>query len=908
MGQGLIRMRHWVVSLGTLVLVLGLASVARADRAFTARFSTNANGDIAVVGNTLETCQTAAADCVNARAGLGTALNNNGFSMVRVNTDSASLDSSSARLTLPAGARVLFAGLYYGSRTTAGTGGKAAPDASPAGLSKVDLKVPGASAFERLTGAVDLSTEVTGAYAAFADVTGPVQRAGSGVYTVANVQSATGEDRYAGWALVVAYEAAGEPPRNLTVFDGLQSVTQAKPAVTIPVGGFQTPLSGPVRTKLGFVAYEGDRGASGDSATLDGKALSDKLNGSNNFFDSEISTGGQNDTNKTPDYVNQLGFDAKLIGIDGLLGNGATQATIGLRTNSDQYLPHVITFATDLHAPVIRAHKTVENLTHPDGPTRAGDRLRYTVTFANEGLEGATDFVASDTIPADTTYVAGSLRIPTAPADASNPSDLDGDDQGDYDAARHAVRFFLGSGAAAGRGGTIAVAGSPGDTAQVSFEVRVDETLMTEHEISNVAQATFIAPSLGKQLTALSSETVVTASPAQTASEPADLGLAQSETVAPGALGTDVVDDHVTIENQGPGDATDVVLHDVVPPGATIESASTDLGSCSITALEVTCDIAHLDAGGSAEVDVVMPEPTGDAMAGSANEASLSAAQFDPTPADDSDMAMAPMPPPGAAPADLAIQDHESTSQDHLGQTITDTITVVNRGPGGATGVDLTDALDAAVQVVAIHPGAFSCASHSVLQCSLADLAPGASASFGVIVRPLRPGQLTDGVAASDDELDPNFANDFAKAVATVSARATAARVRIVPVQASARPGQVVGFVVTIGVTKRIPGVMPSVCVTVPPALRVVRARGAVAARGRLCWDADALVSGAPRSFGFSARIPASHAVSSVAVQARLTGPNFAPSAAKTTVAVLRRPVTACPSSLRIGPLAETAC
>jgi uncharacterized repeat protein (TIGR01451 family) len=828
--------------------------------------------------------------------------------MVRVNTDSASLDSSSARLTLPAGARVLFAGLYYGSRTTAGTGGKAAPDASPAGLSKVDLKVPGASAFERLTGAVDLSSEVTGAYAAFADVTGPVQRAGSGVYTVANVQSATGEDRYAGWALVVAYEAAGEPPRNLTVFDGLQSVTQAKPAVTIPVGGFQTPLSGPVRTKLGFVAYEGDRGASGDSATLDGKALSDKLNGSNNFFDSEISTGGQNDTNKTPDYVNQLGFDAKLIGIDGLLGNGATQATIGLRTNSDQYLPHVITFATDLHAPVIRAHKTVENLTHPDGPTRAGDRLRYTVTFANEGLEGATDFVASDTIPADTTYVAGSLRIPTAPADASNPSDLDGDDQGDYDAARHAVRFFLGSGAAAGRGGTIAVAGSPGDTAQVSFEVRVDETLMTEHEISNVAQATFIAPSLGKELTALSSETVVTASPAQTASEPADLGLAQSETVAPGALGTDVVDDHVTIENQGPGDATDVVLHDVVPPGATIESASTDLGSCSITALEVTCDIAHLDAGGSAEVDVVMPEPTGDAMAGSANEASLSAAQFDPTPADDSDMAMAPMPPPGAAPADLAIQDHESTSQDHLGQTITDTITVVNRGPGGATGVDLTDALDAAAQVVAIHPGAFSCASHSVLQCSLADLAPGASASFGVIVRPLRPGQLTDGVAASDDELDPNFANDFAKAVATVSARATAARVRIVPVQASARPGQVVGFVVTIGVTKRIPGVMPSVCVTVPPALRVVRARGAVAARGRLCWDADALVSGAPRSFGFSARIPVSHAVSSVAVQARLTGPNFAPSAAKTTVALLRRPVTACPSSLRIGPLAEIAC
>lgn len=98
------------------------------------------NGDIAVVGNTLETCQSSVADCANARAGTGSALNNNNFSMMRVNVDPAALDSSSARLNLPAGARVLFAGLYYGGRTTAGTGGKAAPDASAAGLSRVDLK------------------------------------------------------------------------------------------------------------------------------------------------------------------------------------------------------------------------------------------------------------------------------------------------------------------------------------------------------------------------------------------------------------------------------------------------------------------------------------------------------------------------------------------------------------------------------------------------------------------------------------------------------------------------------------------------------------------------------------------------------------------------------------------------
>ena len=282
---------------------------------------------------------------------------------------------------------------------------------------------------------------------------------------------------------LVAYEAAGDPPRNLTVFDGLQSVTQGKPALTIPVSGFQTPLSGPVRTKLGFVAYEGDLGLSGDSAALDGKPLTDAVNPANNFSTSAISLDGRHFTDKTPSYVNQLGFDAKLIGIDGILASGARSANIALRTSSDQYLPQVTTFATDLYAPVIYATKGVANLTHPDGPARPGDTLRYTVTYTNQGLEAARDFVAEDVLPSGTTFLPGSLRIPGAPASVANPSDVQGDDLGEYEPARGAVRFFLGSGAAAGRGGELAVGGQPGDRAQISLEVRVDRDRETgDHE------------------------------------------------------------------------------------------------------------------------------------------------------------------------------------------------------------------------------------------------------------------------------------------------------------------------------------------------------------------------------------------------------------------------------------------
>ena len=152
MTAGSVAIRRSVVLAG--LLAIGLASPALADRAFTARFSVNANGDVAVVGNTLESCQSTVIDCANARAGLGTVLNNNNFVMARVNVDSTTVDSSSARLTLPVGARVLFAGLYYGGRTNAGTGGKAAPDSSPAGLSKVDFRSPGSPGVDRLTAAV----------------------------------------------------------------------------------------------------------------------------------------------------------------------------------------------------------------------------------------------------------------------------------------------------------------------------------------------------------------------------------------------------------------------------------------------------------------------------------------------------------------------------------------------------------------------------------------------------------------------------------------------------------------------------------------------------------------------------------------------------------------------------------
>ena len=277
---------------------------------FTPRFSTNADGDIAIIGNTLETASTVnnagrtPADVTAAQNGTGPNVNNNNWNMayVDVDNDPTTFNSSQATLTLPTGANVLFAGLYWGSVTTT--------PAQAAARNTVKFSTPASGGYVSLTGtllggSVIGSADFTGTpqgsiYQSFADVTSLVQAAGSGTYTVANVQAALRDSNgnlpymgsYAGWSLVVAYSAPSLPERNLTVFDGYAVQQSNDPNLNIPISGFVAPPKGAVNAEIGVVAYEGDLGTTGDSMALNGKQLSDAANPANNFFNSVISNLG----------------------------------------------------------------------------------------------------------------------------------------------------------------------------------------------------------------------------------------------------------------------------------------------------------------------------------------------------------------------------------------------------------------------------------------------------------------------------------------------------------------------------------------------------------------------------------------------------------------------------------------
>jgi len=470
---------------GLAVFAIGTAS-AQIVRNFTPRYTSNGNGDITLIGNTIMTCN-GNGQCSKGQQGTGGNVDDNDFTMVYVDVDGdpSTFSSSSATLSLPAGASVLWAGLYWGG------------DSNNGARNTCRLKTPVAGYANVTANQIDVNTTD---YAAIADVTTQVRAGGNGTYTVANVYSNPNNTNiHGGWSLVIVYGLSSLPLRNLVVFDGYAHVNTGT-NVTVNATGFVTPPAGVVNTRVGVVAFEGDLGLTGDQFLLNGTALSDAHNPANNFFNSSISLLGTTFTAKNPNYLDQLGFDADLVTANGILPNGATGATIQMTSNGDEYFPSAVTFATDLYAPVFSTTgftKTVSDLN--GAPARAGDVLEYTVTMTNSGQDHAVGCVMRDTLPANAAYVPGSLTVVSGP-NAGAKTDAAGDDQMEYVAASRTVVARLGTGANGTTGGQMSI----GVVSAVKFRVTITPPAPTGATVSNQGWLAFTAQQSGIAFTAKS--------------------------------------------------------------------------------------------------------------------------------------------------------------------------------------------------------------------------------------------------------------------------------------------------------------------------------------------------------------------------------------------------------------------
>jgi large repetitive protein len=594
------KLLHRVLSTLTIAWLVTLAcDVSAATRTFAPRYSTNAKGEITFVSNVNMTCNATGACATAQQAAYSTGgSTNNNYTMQYVDIDAiaSTFNSSSATLSIPGGSTVAFAGLYWAGQNT-----------NTAVRGSVLLSTPTNAPYQTVT-ATQIDDAANTSYQSFADVTSIVASAGPGVYTVANIQSSLGSNQYAGWTLVVVYNNASLPTRNLVVYDGYQRVASGTPPINISLSGFITPPFGVVNSKLGIVGYDGDRGSTEGTAGLlfgpSASSLTPVFNASNpqtDVFNSTISTLGTLNAGRNPDYQNNLGYDADIFSPNTPLPNNATTAAIRVQSSSETIDVGVITLATDIFVPNIKDTLT-KSVTKVAGIAGSfilpGDTLEYTLSFYNAGQDGALNVRLTDPLPANVSYLPNSMIVTNTPqsgaavvsTSASGATDAVADDIAEYDPATRRITVRAGTGASATQGGTLIPTNSSNlPSVQVKFRVTVDAATSGGTVIDNFATVTSVQQTLGGTISDVSD-----ANPTQAGDQPARVIVASPDlTVSKVAVGSFVQGQSasytLTANNSGNAPTFGLVsVVDTLPTGLTLTALSGSGWSCVLATATCT--------------------------------------------------------------------------------------------------------------------------------------------------------------------------------------------------------------------------------------------------------------------------------------------------------------------------------
>ncbi|MEU5218808.1 DUF3344 domain-containing protein [Streptomyces sp. NPDC020807] len=269
---------------------------------------------------------------------------------VDVDSDPNTYNSSRAELPVPAGARVTWARLYWGGNLRVGE------QKPPKDNGRVLIAEPGGQYKALLADSLIGHRTASGAdaFQASADVTELVRSAGSGQWTVAQVNVAMGASKvggWGGWTLVAAYEKASEPLRRMSVWDGFETVGPGDGDLRVALDGKRYPKG--TGGQLGVVAYDGDRGTSGDFLAVEtGKSastrLADSANSADDVMNSSITEFGAGRTVRFPDGTNTLGYDSDVFDLGEALSEGADRVHVRIGSPKDTVWLGALFFQADV--------------------------------------------------------------------------------------------------------------------------------------------------------------------------------------------------------------------------------------------------------------------------------------------------------------------------------------------------------------------------------------------------------------------------------------------------------------------------------------------------------------------------------------------------------------------------------
>ncbi|MET8689739.1 hypothetical protein ABZV77_36610 [Streptomyces sp. NPDC004732] len=394
------------VAAGVLTATATPAS-AEVIEPFAKRYDESLYGDFKTIGNTVLDCPTSPADvaasCKETQQAKGTK-NNNNFIERRIDTAglTGTFDSSTGRVTVPPGAQVDYARLFWGGNAGTHRFGRTVRDicdlnregnepvdpapGDPLTTSPVIRVGGGAQSTVNVENAVRSPNATQGPhyYTAEADVTDAFQGAPTGSpveVAVGNVWAPSGQGCVGGWSLTVVYKYDGPneqyaPDRRNVYLWGGHVIQRSTRRAAAPDGSTTVPVDGFYRTEgdihASVTAYEGDWNTKGDRFLVDGKPVTEPHSGkADNFFVSE------DDGAVKPKYRNNLSIDAKAFEVpDGAIPVGATSAKLTFTSTGDVYVPSQL--ALSVPVPDLEVTKTAS-----PAKVQPGDKLTYTVKAKN---------------------------------------------------------------------------------------------------------------------------------------------------------------------------------------------------------------------------------------------------------------------------------------------------------------------------------------------------------------------------------------------------------------------------------------------------------------------------------------------------------------------------------------------
>jgi fimbrial isopeptide formation D2 family protein/uncharacterized repeat protein (TIGR01451 family) len=408
--------------------------------------------------------------------------------------------------------------------------------------------------------------------------------------------------------------------------------------------------------------------------------------------------------------------------------------------------------AAELVAPELKVVKTPDN-----GALKAGEEGAYTIKITNEGGGVANGVTVSDVLTTGQEFKGPATANPEAGFAPRTPE---------------AEAGVPGAGETT-LGWTIASI-APTKSVEITVPIRALPSLAESTKISDVAEA-----STPQELTPEGKDEgffIVT--------QESDVAIVKKATPETVNAGEDI-DYSLEVINNGPSDATGIVLFDPLPEHTTVDGALE--AGCTETLRVVTCELAGLkaplveNAPTAENIHVfkftvkVDPGTKGTIV----NTASVLADQPDENEANNESEAETPL----GGISELSILKTGPGHPVLLGQDFTYKLQVTNGGPSSATETKVTDELPAQVKFLAATTSVGECdeAPGEVLTCELGTLLPHTGATIEVEVEAAEVGTFENEASVESPVTDLEPENNHSKAPAEIVPAADLSIVKTAP-------------------------------------------------------------------------------------------------------------------------------